>query len=95
MVSIAVQFEHSHEGFGGDLDGAQIPHLLFSFLLLLQQLFLAGNVAAVALGQNILSHGLYRFPGDDAPADGRLDGDLKELAGDIILQLFAQAAGPG
>ena len=63
--------------------------------MLLQQLLLAGDIAAVALGQDVLAHGLHRFPGDDAAADGRLDGHLKELAGDIILQLFAQAAGPG
>ena len=29
-VSIAIQLEHSHEGFGGNLDGAEIPHLLFT-----------------------------------------------------------------
>ena len=30
IFSIAIQLEHSHEGFRGDLDGAQIPHLLFA-----------------------------------------------------------------
>ena len=80
-ASIAIQLEDGHEGFRGDLDGAQIPHLLFSLFLLLQQLFLSGDIAAVALGQDILSHGFYGFPGDDAPADGRLDGTSKSWRG--------------
>ena len=52
-----------------------------------QQLLFTGDIAAVALGQHVLTHGLHRFTGDDAPADGRLNGHLKQLAGDILLQL--------
>ena len=63
--------------------------------MLFQQLFLTGNIAAVALGQHVLSHGLHGLPGDDPAADGSLDGDFKELAGNILLQLLAQTPGPG
>ena len=63
--------------------------------MLLQQLFLPGDVAAVALGQHILPHGLHRLPGDDLAANGRLDRHLEELPGDVLLELFAQPPGPG
>ncbi len=94
-VSIAVQLEDSHEGLGGNLYGPQVPHLLLAFLLLFQQLLFTGDIAAVALGQHVLTHGLHRFTGDDAPADGRLNGYFEQLARDILLQLFAQPPGAG
>ena len=61
----------------------------FALFLLLQQLLLSGDVAAVALGQHVFAHGLDGFPGDDLAADGRLDGDLEELAGMFSLS-FSQ-----
>ena len=88
-----VQLEDGHEGLGGELDGAQGAHLLLAFLLLFQQLLLPADVAAVALGQHVLPHGLDGLAGDDLAADGRLDGDLEELAGDVLLQLFADLPG--
>ena len=93
--SLLVQLEHGHKGLGGDLDRAQGAHLLLALLLFLQQLFLSGDVAAIALGQNVLAHGLDGLPGDDLAADGGLDGDLEELAGDVLLQLLAQPSRPG
>ena len=64
----------------------------FALFLLFQQFFLAGDVAAVALGQHILAHGLDRLAGDDLAADGRLNGDLEEVARDVVPQLLADAA---
>ncbi len=57
----------------GDLDPADVLHLLLAFLLLLEQLALPRDVAAVALGQHVLALGLDRLAGDDLAADGRLD----------------------
>ena len=77
------------------MHGAQTPHLLFALFLLFQQLLLTGDIAAIALGQHVLSHGLDGLTGDDLAADGSLDGDLKELSGDVLLQLLTQPAGAG
>ena len=79
----------------GQGDAAQLAHLLFALFLLFQQLFLAGDVAAVALGQHVLAHGLDRLTGDDLAADGRLNGDLEEVARDVVPQLLADAAALG
>ena len=48
-------------------------HPLLAFFLLFQQLALAGDVAAVALGDNVLPHGGDTLRGDDFAADRRLE----------------------
>src|SRR5687768_18107711 len=55
-----------------------------------QQLALAADVAAVALGEDVLAQRLDRLAGDDAPADRRLDGDLEHLARDQLAHLRGQ-----
>jgi hypothetical protein len=57
--------EGGDERLLGDLDAADVLHLLLALLLLLEQLALAGDVAAVALGQHVLALGLHRLAGDD------------------------------
>src|SRR5436190_3290067 len=84
--------EHRQEGLLRDLDSADTLHPLFPFLLLLQQLALAADIAAVALGQHVLAQRLDRFPGDDAAADGRLDGDLEHLPWNQLAHLRRQRA---
>ena len=49
-----------------NLHGAEVAHLLLALLLLFEQLLLAGDVAAVALGEHVLAHGLHRLARDDA-----------------------------
>ena len=63
-IVVAVQLEHSGEGLTGQGNAAQLTHLLFAFFLLFQQLLFAGDVAAVALGQHVLAHGLDRLAGN-------------------------------
>src|SRR6476620_7737766 len=75
-----------------DLDLAELAHSLLALLLLLQQLALAADVAAIALGGNILGERADRLARDDAAADRGLDGDLEQLLGDQVLQLLADAA---
>ncbi len=48
------------------ITGLALP--LLSFLLLLQKLLLSGNIAAVALCQYVLTHGLYSLSGDNLTA---------------------------
>src|SRR5713101_2952663 len=82
--------EHRQERFLRHLDLADLFHPLLAFLLLLEQLTLAGDVAAVTLGGDVLAHGLDRLAGDDPAADRGLDRDLVELAGDHRPQLLGE-----
>jgi hypothetical protein len=50
MRLVLVHLEGGDEGFLRDFDLAELPHLLLAFLLLVQKLALAADVAAVALG---------------------------------------------
>src|SRR5436190_22515598 len=75
-----------------DLDLAELTHPLFAFLLLVEQLALAGHVAAIAFGQDVLAQRLDRLASDDAAADRRLDRDLEQLPRDQILEPLAQCS---
>src|SRR5438132_14411251 len=72
-ASLVAQAQGRDERLLRDLDPADALHALLAFLLLLQQLALARDVAAVALGQHVLALGLDRLPGHDAATDRRLD----------------------
>src|SRR5262245_57427059 len=72
------------------LDPPDLFHAFLPFLLLLEQLALAGDVAAIALGRHVLAHGLDGLPGDHAAADRRLDRDLVELARDHAPELLRE-----
>jgi hypothetical protein len=63
-------------------------HPLLALLLLLEQLALAGHVAAVALGGDVLAEALDGLAGDDLAADGALEGDLELVAhvGQTVVQ---------
>src|SRR3954465_11766997 len=70
------------------------PHLLhppLARLLLLEQLALAGDVAAVALGDHVLAVGLDRLARDDVRADRGLDRHVVLLARDARPQLLGQS----
>ena len=79
----------------GHLHRAQLAHPFFALFLLFQKLLFPGDVAAVALGQNVLAHGLYRFPGNDLAAYRRLNGYLEQLARNMLFQVFRHLAGAG
>src|SRR5216684_4551640 len=85
-----VKLEHRHECFLRDLDRTHPLHPSLSFFLLLEQLALAGDVAPVALGQDILAHRRYRLARDHLTADGRLDRHFVQLAGNDRLERLAQ-----
>src|SRR5215204_2466940 len=87
-----VEPEGADEGLLGHLDPADRLHPLLALLLAFQQLALAGDVAAVALGEDVLALGLDGLAGDDPAADGGLDGHVEELPGDQLAQLLGHAA---
>src|SRR5207253_7636769 len=70
-----------------DLDLADHLHALLAGLLLLQELALARDVAAVALGDDVLAQRLDRLARDDLPADRGLDRNVELLARDEPTEL--------
>src|SRR6267143_3164443 len=75
-----VNLQHRQEGFLRNLDGAHLLHALLSFFLLLQELALAGDVAPVALGGDVLAQRPDGLARDDLGPDGRLDHHLEQLS---------------
>src|SRR6266849_4680513 len=79
--------QHGEEGLLWDLDGPHHLHALLAFLLLLEELLLARDVAAVALGEHVLAlrlHGLARY---DLAPDGGLDAHVEHLLRDELAEL--------
>src|SRR4051812_45785712 len=84
--TLAVEREHGQERLLRHLDRADDLHALLALLLLLEQLALARDVAAVALREHVLALGLDGLAGDDAGADRGLDRHVEELARDDAAQ---------
>src|SRR5215467_3662827 len=82
--------EDGQEGLLRHFHLADLLHALLTLLLLLEELALARDVAAVALGGYVLAHGLDGFPGDDPAPHRGLDGHLVELAGNDPAELLGQ-----
>ena len=80
------------EGVLGDFDAADGLHALFALLLLLEELALSRDVAAVALGGDVFAEGTDGFSGDDLGADRRLNRDFVLLLRDDLLQLRSEGA---
>src|SRR6266542_1556536 len=85
-----VHAKDGQEGLLRDLDGTDPLHALLAFLLLLEELALARDVAAVALGEHVLAHRPDRLAADDMRADCRLDRHFEHLSRDQLLELFHQ-----
>src|SRR6266850_636449 len=71
--------EEGQEGLLGEVHPAHLLHPLLPFLLLLQELALARDVPAVALGQHVLAQGGHVLARHDLSSDGGLDRHLEEL----------------
>ena len=87
---IIPRIEDGHEGFLGDGDLADHLHALLALFLLFEQFALAADVAAVALGGHVLAQGLDGLAGNDPPADGRLQRNVKQMAGDLLAEAVDQ-----
>src|SRR5664280_1498434 len=75
------------EGLLRNLDPADGLHPLLTLLLLLQQLALAADVPAVALGQHVLADCPDVLPGNHSRPDRGLDRHLELLTRDQLAQL--------
>ena len=82
---LLLHFQRGDEGLLRNLDAAELAHLLLAFLLLLQELALAGHVAAVAFRGHVLAEGAHRFARDDLAADRRLNRHLEHVRRDQLL----------
>src|SRR5271170_945965 len=87
-----IHLQRGDEGLLRDVDLAELAHALLAFLLLVQQLALAGRVAAIALGGDVLAEGAHGFPGDDLAADRGLDRNLEHVRRDQLLELLHHGA---
>src|SRR5262249_46540148 len=94
LAATTVHLEHGKEGLLRDLHCADLLHALLALLLLLEQLALAGDVAAVQLRRHVLAQRLDRLPGDHVGADRRLDRDVEELPGDGLPEALDQRPAP-
>src|SRR6478752_4886258 len=87
-----LHLQHRQERLLRNLHGADLLHALLALLLLLEELALPRDVAAVALGQDVLPERGDGLAGDDLVADRRLDGHLVQLPRDQLLQLLRHLA---
>ena len=78
---LAADLQDAEKGFLWNLDAAYTLHATLALGLLLQQFSLAGDVAAIALGQHVLAQRLDRLARYDAAADGRLIGTSNSCLG--------------
>src|SRR6266568_8409808 len=86
------QREYRHERLLRNLDLADPLHALLALGLLVEQLALAADVTAIALGQNVLAHGADRLAGNDLAANRRLQRDVEHLARNQLAQLVDEHA---
>src|SRR5690606_36009567 len=95
LLSLLVfDLQNGQESLLRDFYAADLLHALLAGLLLFKQLLLAGDVAAVALGQYVLAQRLDVLARDDFGADGRLDGHVEHLARDQAAHAGDHVAGP-
>src|SRR3974390_1261548 len=88
----AIHLERGDEGFLRDVDLAELPHLLLAFLLLLQKLAFARDVAAVAFGGDVLAQRAHGFARNDLASDRGLDRNLEHVRRDQLLHLLDHGA---
>src|SRR5262245_23817246 len=89
---IPFHFQRCNEGLLRNIDLAEAPHLLLSRLLLLQQLALASDVAAITFRGDVLPERADRLARDHLAADGSLNGNFEQMARDEILELVHHGA---
>src|SRR5262249_22063803 len=92
LIVPSFYFQHGQEGFLWNLDVSHLFHTFLALFLLLQQLPLAGDVAAVAFCRDIFAQRFYGCASNHPRADRGLDGHLEHLLRNQFLELDAQIA---
>src|SRR5689334_2286853 len=94
LFATAVHLEHGQERLLRDLDRAHLLHPLLALLLLLEQLALTGDVAAVELGGDVLAERFDGLARDHVRADRCLYRHVEELSRDRLPQPLDQSTAP-
>src|SRR5580658_6059763 len=84
--------QHRQEGLLRNIDLPNAFHAFLAFFLFFQEFALAGDIAAVALGNDVLADGAYGLARDHFGADGRLDGNFEHLPRNQFAHLADQRA---
>src|SRR5277367_906219 len=92
ISSTAGDFQNRQESLLGDVHAADALHAFFAFFLFFEEFAFAGDVTAVAFGDNVLANGADGFACDDTAANGGLYGDFEHLAGDEFAEAADQVA---
>ena len=80
MSALVPHTQRRNERLLRDAHASIFAHPLLAFLLLVEQLFLAADIAAIAFGRHVLAHRGDRFARDHLAADRGLDRDLEEVS---------------
>src|SRR5699024_2192717 len=88
FLALHISGKRGDERLLGHFDATDHLHALLALLLLLEQLALAADVTAVALGEHILADGADVLARDDARADRGLDRHFELLSRDELAQAF-------
>src|SRR4029450_8580023 len=85
-LPLVPEVEHGEERLLRHLDASDLLHPLLPFLLLLEELPLARDVAAIALREHVLALRLDRLAGDDPGADRGRHRDVEELPRNLLAE---------
>ena len=94
LFYLSSSFSTLMNAFCGISTFPHLAHALLAFLLFFQQLLLPADIAAVALGQHVLSQRLYRLSGDDFGTDGRLGSGSRKAAAESLPSAFRTSSVP-
>src|SRR6185369_1667689 len=87
---LLIHFEDGEKRFLRDLDPSHLLHALLAFLLLLEQLAFARDVAAITLRNHVLAERLDRLTRDHLVSNRSLNRNLKQLPRYQLLHLLRQ-----
>ena len=92
FTKVLVHLEHCKECRLGHLHITNLAHTFLTLLLLLQQLTLTADITTITLGSHILTHLTHSLSGNNLCTNGRLNGNIKLLAGDELFEFLAHLA---
>src|SRR5688500_8522125 len=90
----SLNLKNGEEGLLRNLHRTDLLHPLLAFLLLLEELALARDVAAITLGENVFAQRLHRRASYHLLSDRSLDRDLEQLPRNELLQLVGDLPSP-
>ncbi|CSF95185.1 Uncharacterised protein [Shigella sonnei] len=84
--------QNGEERFLRQLDVTDLLHAFLTFFLLLQQLFLTADIAAITFSQYVFTQLFHGGSRNNVRTNRCLNGDIKLLAWDQIFHLLHQLA---